>query len=66
MDIPTFMPDDGAFGTRTHLSEIGVWIPTDMPVFPFNLEGSVMFFEEFWTFFNYCHGTDGLYQIERI
>jgi len=55
MDIPTFMPDDGALRTRTHLPEISVWIPTHMSILPFHLKGGVMLFEEFRTFANYMH-----------
>jgi hypothetical protein len=58
MDIPTFMPDDSTFSTRTHLPEISVWIPTHMPILPFYLKGGVMFFEEFRTFANYMHVTN--------
>ena len=56
MDISSFMADDGALGTRTHLSEIGIRIPTHMSILPFYLKGGVMFFEEFRLFCDYVHG----------
>ena len=55
MDIPPFIPDDGALGTRTHLSEIGIWIPTHMSIFPFYLKDVIMFFEKFRTFCGVLH-----------
>ena len=51
MDISAFVPDDRAFGARTHLPEIGVWIPTAMPIFPLYLKSVRVFLEEFRTFF---------------
>ncbi len=50
MDIPTFVSDGSTFSARTHLSEIGIWIPTHMSVFPLYLKGVGMFLEEFRLF----------------
>ena len=50
MDILAFVSDDSAFGARAHLSEIDVWIPTDMAVLPRYLKGVGMFLEKFRLF----------------
>ena len=57
MDILAFVPNRSTFSTRAHLSEIGVWIPTDMSIFPLYLEGIGMLFEKFRLFREPVHNT---------
>lgn len=50
MDISAFVSDDSAFSARAHLSEIDVWIPTGMSIFPLYLKGVRMLLKKFRLF----------------